>query len=350
MVQARTTVRALLLAAVAISVTGCNGSSVGSPDTGWGAAGNSPTITKPDGRGTVVVTATDALGAPLSGARVHIRTYWTDEDKQAVADFKGHAEFRDVIASAFSVQLYGPDSYGLAPARNLAAGATLAVTVAAMPDAEATGGIAQVWVPAGGVSNDGRTLEFSLEIVPVATDGEYWASVIDNVQVAACTPDPCNDSPRFRPDCVAGANGIDASYAGNTVSVEKVGAAGRATPGAAALLVDQSTSVVANDPADARLFAAKYFLSLASESGRTVLATFSPDDPASGQFSSLPHKPVTMFPLEDPQFTADGRRSSQQSTNWARWRAENHLSSRRSTRRWILSQPIRNRTPKRWSW
>jgi hypothetical protein len=91
------------------------------------------------------------------------------------------------------------------------------------------------------------------------------------------------------------------------ISVKKVGAARHATPGAAALLIDQSTSVVVNDPADARLFAAKYFLTLAGESARTVLAAFSSDDPASGQFSLLPQEPVTVFPLENPQFTADGR-------------------------------------------
>lgn len=266
-----------------------------------------PPLTKPDGRGTVVVTATDALGAPLAGATIHIHTYWTDESKQALADPNGRAEIKDVIASSFSVDVQGPDSFGFAPSRNLAAGATLAVTVAAMPTAEATGGIARAWVPAGGVSGDGRTLEFSLEIVQVPTSGEYWAYGTDAVRVAGCTPAPNNDVPRFRPDCVAGADGFDASYEGLAISVKKVGAAGHATPGAAALLIDQSTSVVVNDPADARLFAAKYFLTLAGESARTVLAAFSSDDPASGQFSLLPQEPVTVFPLENPQFTADGR-------------------------------------------
>lgn len=307
MFQAGTTVRVLLLAALGIGVTGCNGSSGGGLDTVGSAAGNPPRLTKPDGRGTVVVTATDALGAPLAGAMVVIQTYWTDERKQALADSNGRAEIKDVIASALSVQVLGPYSFGFAPSRNLAAGATLAVTVAAMPTVEDTGGIARAWVPAGGVSGDGRTLEFSLEIVQVTTSGEYWAYGTDAVRVAGCTPDPDNDVPRFRPDCVAGADGFDASYEGSAVSVRKVDAAGHATPGAAALLVDQSTNVVVSDPADARLFAAKYFLALAGESVRTVLAAFSSDDPASGQFSLLPQKPVTVFPLESPRFTADGR-------------------------------------------
>lgn len=159
----------------------------------------------------------------------------------------------------------------------------------------------------GGASGDGRTLEFSLQILQAPTSGEYWAYSTDAVRIAGCTPDPSNDVPRFRPDCVAGEDGLDASYEGLAVSVKKVSATRHATPGAAVLLIDQSTNVVVNDPADARLFAAKYFLTLAGESARTVLAAFSSDDPVSGQFSLLPQKPVTVFPLENPQFTADGR-------------------------------------------
>jgi hypothetical protein len=82
MFQAKTTVRALLLAAVGICVTGCSGSSGGGSDTGGSGAG----ITNPGGRGTVVVTATDALGAPLAGARVYIQTDGPNEYKEALAD------------------------------------------------------------------------------------------------------------------------------------------------------------------------------------------------------------------------------------------------------------------------
>ncbi len=97
----------------------------------------------------------------------------------------------------------------------------MAVTVAAMPTAEATGGIARASVPAGGVSGDGRTLEFSLQILHVPTSGEYWAYGTDAVRVMGCTPNPDNDVPRFRPDCVAGADGFDASYEGLAVSIRR---------------------------------------------------------------------------------------------------------------------------------
>ncbi len=297
----------LLLVAVAISATGCSGSSGGDSDTGGWAAGSPPPPTKPDGRGTVVVTATDLLGAPLAAARIYIHTQWWDESKEALTDFNGRAEIKDVIAGTFSVRVLGTDSHGISASRSLAAGATLAVAVTAMPTVEATGGITRAWVPAGGVSEDGRTLNFSLQIVQVTDPGaEYWAYGADAVRVVACTPSPDNDLPRFRPDCISAADGFDASYEGSAVSVKNVSAVGHATPGAAALLVDQSTHGVVNDPADARLFAAKYFLTMAGEGARRVLAAFSSDDTASGQFSLLPQKPVTLFPLENPQFTADG--------------------------------------------
>jgi hypothetical protein len=68
-------------------------------------------------------------------------------------------------------------------------------------------------------------------------------------------------------------------------------------PGAVALLVDQSASVVVNDTADARLFAAKYFLTFAGENTRTTLAALSSDDTTSGQLSLSPQTPVTLSPL-----------------------------------------------------
>lgn len=94
------------------------------------------------------------------------------------------------------------------------------------------------------------------------------------------------------------------------ISVARVEAAGAPAPGAAALLIDQSTNLAVNDPADARLFAAKYLLTLADESTRMVLAAFSSDDSASGQFSLLPQKPVTVFPLANAQFTAQNAAAS----------------------------------------
>ena len=309
--------RTLLLAAVAISLTGCSGSSGDGAVSHASAGGNAqpPPLTRPDGRGTVVVTVTDSLGAPLAGAKVDINTYWVDEDKQALADSNGRAEVKDVIADTFSVTVYGPESFGYAPPRILAANGVLQVEVIAKPVAEASGGIAQALVPAGGVSDDGRTLEFSLQIVQVPnSDGEYWAWGNDAVRVVACDPDSGNDLPLFQPDCVSGPDGFDASYAAagagaalSVAAVEALKGTNQPASVSTALLLDQSSGVIASDPADRRLFAAKYFLNSATTSSPMLLAAYAADSPATGQVALLPQKPVTIFPLENPYFTSTPR-------------------------------------------
>jgi hypothetical protein len=312
---------AALLTAVAIGSSGCGGGSGGSDGGGapsGGTAGGTtpPPVTLPPGRGTVVVTVKDVLGAPVPGADVRINTHWVNEDKRAVADANGRAEFQDVIASEISVTVYGPESYEETPNKRLASDGVMTVEVIARPTANATGGIAAAWVPAGGVSDDGRTLEFSLQILQVPNaDGEYWAWGTDAVRVVACTPDAADDLPRFRPDCVSSADGFDAAYEGvndgRAVSVKRVeNPSGGVFPGstyAAALLLDQSSHVIVDDPADARLFAAKYFLTYANRNDPKLLAAFASDEPASGRLSLLPQKPVSLFPLENPRYSEYGR-------------------------------------------
>lgn len=61
------------------------------------------------------------------------------------------------------------------------------------------------------------------------------------------------------------------------------------------------------DPEDRRLFAAKYFLDFAPGNGSVALAAVSTDDPATGQRSLLPERPVTVFQVESPAVTDSGR-------------------------------------------
>ncbi|MBP1688118.1 MAG: hypothetical protein H6Q33_4261 [Deltaproteobacteria bacterium] len=305
--------RTLVLAAVVISMTGCSDSSGGGATSDASAGGNA--LPPPFGRGTVVVTVTDALGAPLAGAEVYIHTSWSYEPKQALADSNGRAEVKDVITDTFSVNAYGPDSFGYAPSRKLAANGVTQVEVIAKPVAEPTGGIARAWVPTGGVSDDGRTLQFSLQIVQVPNaDGEYWEWYNDAVQVVACDPDSGNDLPLLQPDCVSGPDGFDASYAAagtgaalSVTTVEALNGTDQPTPVSTALLLDQSSGVIASDPADRRLFAAKYFLNSATTSSPMLLAAYAADSPATGQVALLPQKPITIFPIEDLALTGNGR-------------------------------------------
>jgi hypothetical protein len=304
----------LLLAAVAIGMAGCGDGSGGGAGSAANAGGNAlpPPLTPPDGRGTVVVTVTDPLGAPLAGASIYIRTNRWAESKAAFSDSDGRAEIKDVIADTFSVEVQAPGSFGFASDRKLAAGATVAVNVTAMPTTEATGGIAGDRAPTGVVvSDDGRTLEFSLNIVQVPnSDGEYWAWGKEAVRVVACDPDSANDRPLFQSDCVSGPEGFDASYAAagtgaalSVATVEALKSTNQPASFSAALLLDQSSGVIAGDPADLRLFAAKYFLNSATTSSPMLLAAYAADSPATGQVALLPQKPVTIFPLENPYFT-----------------------------------------------
>lgn len=297
--------RWLALTFVAVGFTGCGGNSEGP------GAGSSPVVgtqtqpPPPAGRGTVMVTATDVLGAPLVGATVSVSTSGAGQGT-VITDASGRAELKDVIASTINVTVWSPNAFGQASSVVLAADATVGVDIVAMPWAEASGGIARASVPAGGVSSDGRALEFTLQILQVG--GEYWSFATEDVQVSACTPRPGNDELRFRPDCVAGTDGYDASYEGSAaISIRRVAATASAAPRSIVLLMDQGTGMVSSDPADVRLLAAKYFLARSNPGDRAALAAFSGDWDAFGQFSLLPRRPVTFLPWGNPQFTTDGR-------------------------------------------
>ncbi|NJN53033.1 MAG: VWA domain-containing protein [Gammaproteobacteria bacterium] len=61
-----------------------------------------------------------------------------------------------------------------------------------------------------------------------------------------------------------------------------------------------------NDPWDARLLAAKFFLAGKIAGARVALAAFAADDVASGEASELAQQPVTFFPLGNARFVDAG--------------------------------------------
>jgi hypothetical protein len=265
----------------------------------------------------VIVTATDALGAPLAGASVTVFSGWGGEDKRAVTDVNGVAEVHNMLAYGYSVSVSAPSAYGYTPSRTLKPNGVDRVSVTAWPRSQwSTGGIARASIPDDGISADGRSLRVSLEILQVPADqgGEYWSFPLDAVRILPCAPDPANDLPRFQPECIAGADGFDAGYGvpgtfahAQSIQYALVSITKAAKPLFAALLLDQGAHVAVDDPEDRRLFAAKYFLDFARGNGAVALAAFSADDPATGQRSLLPERPVTVFPVENPTFTDSGR-------------------------------------------
>ena len=162
--------------------------------------------------------------------------------------------------------------------------------------------------PRVGLSHDGRALEFKLQIVQVPNSrGEYWGWGSSNVRVLACAPDSGNDKPRFHPDCVSGADGFDASYdviaEGGAISDKKSDASRSytdASPYSAALLLDQSAHVIVDDSGNSRLFAAKYFLTYATENDPKLIAAFASDDASTTRYSLLPQTPVSISPAREP--------------------------------------------------
>lgn len=277
-----------------------------------------PVSPPPAGRGTLVISVTDVLGAPIAGAEVWINSDQPNEDKWATTDGVGRVEVTGLHAGPADVQASSSDAYGLLTRVVIPANGVQQITVVAFPAAEGASGVAAARVVPGSVSDDGRTVEFAVSIiqVPHASSAEYWAWGPDAIRVVACVPDPANDKNGVRPDCISGEDGIDTAYSGldegRAVSIQRNRAPqhvdGIHRPSyKTALLLDQSSGVVESDPTDRRLFATKYLIRRADAERRFAVAGFAADDADSGQPALLPQKPVTILPVENPGFTSDGR-------------------------------------------
>jgi hypothetical protein len=308
-----------------LSITACGGGG-GQPPDATSPPAQPPSSQPPTSRGTLVVTVTDLLGAPISGADVEVWTRWEGEDKAAVTDTAGVAEIGDVIASTVSVRAGTPSTYGALDEVVIEPGGTRNVTVMSVPAVGPTGGVAGVALSPMGIGDDGRTLQFSLELLAVPDPripswiertGDQASLGFEELKILSCSPNPDNDGSRQPADCVAGGDGFDAPYDGTLVSVEVSTARGYDAvfrPSfIAALLLDQSASAITDDPADLRLFAAQYFLTQTPMSSfqplveEVALAAFAADDTTNYQAALIPQKPVTVFPTENPRYVSGGR-------------------------------------------
>jgi hypothetical protein len=287
--------RWLLVITLAI-VAGCGGGSGG---------GDAPSIT-----GSARVTVTDVLGDPVSGAYVELSVLDgpSYRDIDAFADASGVVRFSNV-ASRGPVNAYAWDGdrevpetpTGSSESVPLVANGEIELKVVVAPDSHSLFGVASASVDPGGVTQNGQSLAFSIGLL----------NVDDRPNLLPCSPDPQNDTSAYPADCVVGATGVDAPYEwrddGSPLPQTSV-TNGSIGPFAVAVLLDQSSHIAANDPGDARIFALKYFLTTLGAQDRVVLAAFASDD-ASGQLAVLPKTPVSIFPLDDPQFSAFDRDS-----------------------------------------
>jgi len=288
-------------AGLALTMAACGG---GSGDSSGGTSGGSAVP-----NGNLIVAVTDPIGMPASGAQVTVQPQ-VGATLYGTTGPDGQATMR-VPPGQLSVYASGPEFSGSGRTVTIGNGEKLKVSIATLPRVDhPAGGIAGTTVV--GVDDDGRALLFSLDIMTVngVNNLDSWG---DGVRVEDCVPDVINDTPRAQADCIVGASGFDAQYGGSSaVSVEPTSNAGLSFGSfETILLLDQGADLAISDPADRRLFAAKYLLSLTNDRGagqqRAVLGAFSADHAGSGRFSALPQKPVTLFPIENPALSADGR-------------------------------------------
>jgi hypothetical protein len=303
-----------------LAMTACGGGtgdgSGGTPGTGTGSPGNptgsigNPTVST----GNLKVEVTDPIGMPAKFARVSLQSSFGGT-LYNFTDANGTVEMR-VPAGSWSIYASGPDYGGGASPVTIGDRQTLTVAIQTHPQVGwSAGAVANALVER--VSSDGRVLELVLGFLPVNGNNGYdsFASGIGKARIEDCFPDAANDAPDLRADCIAGPAGFDAVYSGAVASSDPEPSlewpSGTAGSFELLLLLDQSTDLAANDPNDRRLFAAKYLLSLtgrdAAGQKRVMLGAFAADDAAAGRFSALPQKPLALFPLENPQLTADGR-------------------------------------------
>ncbi len=290
---------AVVLIATALGMAGCGGGGSSGP----GSTASAPANPRSSDVGDVTVTVTDVFGQPAAGALVYASSnangaYWSSNGGLAT-DAQGKVLFNRVptgrvfaSASTESPMYAGGRSSEIELSAN--GRVDLAITLTPQSDYDGgPGGFAASSVAPDGVSVDGRTLEFTLQMFPFH-DGEAY------MQVNPCGPDWIGSGV----DCVVGPTGSVAEYSVESGVSSNPRAGGAAAPVAVSLLVDQSRSMVAIDPWDARLFGMKYFLVRKPSADAVQLAAFAADDAASGERSQLPQQPVTLFPLANPRFVA----------------------------------------------
>jgi hypothetical protein len=161
-------------------------------------------------------------------------------------------------------------------------------------------------VTVDGISEDGRSLDFSLQLTysPPGVPGLQLT-----YQLKACAPGSTNDAPLPQADCIQGESGFDARYlasnSGLPLKIDELPPVPLSTY-FAAILFDQGGKLVWVDPNDARLYMLKYFLLKKFAEHSVAVMAFGGNNSATGVISTLPRLPLTVFHVDDPQFTTDG--------------------------------------------
>ncbi len=272
------------VAGLAMALSACGGG-------GGGGGSSSPSV------GSLAVTVTDLNGLVVSGATVTATV--SGSSKSGTTNASGTATLTGVQAGNGNLDVSRNTFKPKTVAFSVTANQTTNVTVALDRDTKATGGLISARVLAG---QNTASLDFSIQVVVVDANSSAVSGLLAPAfTFASCTPDAATAVA----DCVSdsSAPAFDAAYvvaAPAPTSFLQVNG-GIAKPYAAALLFDQSLSIKANDPTDARLYSAREFLNRLGGSDRASLSAL-----ASGADAKIPQTPVTIYPVNNPAFVADG--------------------------------------------
>ncbi len=274
-----------------------------------------PNSVRPTDSGSVVVIAKDVFGNPIRGALISVNDELLGVAQERESDATGRATFTGVAAGTVGavVSSRNPHFWGYSSG-DLRVNERLEIEVVPRPYTTPLYGVTPAVVEPGGVSLDGRSLEFRLSLMQVSSFND-WGDL--DVSLQRCVPEHSNDQPTFHADCIGGPSGFDGAYAvvesmSSTRTTFDKGATPH--PYTATLLLDQSRRVGDSDPWDRRLFGVKYFITrLASDS--LLLAAFAADNASTGERAQLTDRPATvistnadtsLFPTVDALATLEG--------------------------------------------
>ncbi len=264
------------MTAMALGLVACGG------DAGGGAAASSAQ----GALGLVRVMVSDAYGTRVPGASV------LGPQGQTTTDLRGEA----------LVAIASPDgTAAVTVSRESFVDKTIQATSVTGQVAEVQVTLARATSAAGGsltsrsgqmptVDSTGSQLTFEIELVVV--DGN--SQPVENLTQASFVLRPCSPNPANNlVNCVRGAaTDADVAYVPAAANPDALllvpGLAAR--PYAAALLLDQSGSILQSDPTGARLFSSKAFLNGLGADDQALLAAF-----AGGPGAVLPTRPMTLY-------------------------------------------------------
>jgi hypothetical protein len=278
-----------------VMLGGCGGGGGGASGSTGSDGGDGGSGSGSSAIGSLELTVRDPFGEPAAHARVQVYPQRETAALEGTTDASGKIRFARVRAGFASAYAWPPADYvqgvtfdGSAANLLIPDGGVLEAGIALGPNGVPFAAVHSSWVAASTSGTDGRSVNVAFHI--------YSFGDVGSLHLKPCDPDPSDDTPAHRSNCVEDV-AFDAPYDAPGYTVPLPGGplpGGTAAPFRATLLLDQGSSVAANDSEDLRLFAVKYFLANLQSDDRVQLAAFA-SDVAGGSRALIPDTPVTLI-------------------------------------------------------